>query len=133
MEQVISIKQTQNNFLSINDGKKISPKTKALLEDTDNELYFSLVSIWELTIKSSLNKLDFPVDIEKVRLGLLKNGLKEITVNVKQILEIKQLPHIHKDPLDRLLIAQAKIENFHFLTVDEKIILYPFDFIINAN
>lgn len=103
-----------------------------MLENIDNELYFSLVSIWELTIKASLNKPNFPDNVEGLRKGLLINGLQELPITAEQIFRMKTLPKIHGDSFDRLLIAQAIMENMHFLTVDEKILEYPFDLILNA-
>lgn len=119
-------------WLGYNNTQKIANDTKLLLENIDNELYFSLVSIWELTIKASLNKPNFPDNVEGLRKGLLINGLQELPITAKQIFRMKTLPKIHGDPFDRLLIAQAIMENMHFLTVDEKILEYPFDLILNA-
>lgn len=120
-------------WIGFSDSYKLSTNTKKLLENPNNNLYFSLVNIWELTIKSSLNRLDFPVDVEKLRFGLLQNGLTELTINAQQIFEVKRLGSIHQDPFDRLLLAQAITENFYFLTVDEKILQYPYEFIIDAS
>lgn len=120
-------------WLGFDNAEKITRNTKLLLENADNDLYFSLVSIWELTIKASLNKPNFPDDIERLRAGLLSNGLEELSVTAEQIFRMKTLPKIHGDPFDRLLLAQAIVENMHFLTVDEKILEYPFDLIIDAN
>lgn len=103
------------------------------MQDMNNELYFSLASIWELTIKSILNKPDFPKDIEKLRFGLLNNGIKQLAITPKQIKSLYEFTNIHKDPFDRLLLAQAKTENFYFLTADSLIVQYDYDFVIQAN
>lgn len=119
-------------WIGYNKVQKIPSYAKELIENSDNQLYFSLVSVWELFIKEVLGKFDFPVDVEKLRVGLLQTGFYELSINHRQILEIKNLPKMpkHKDPFDRLLIAQAKSEHCQFLTVDEKILAYPYDFII---
>lgn len=113
--------------------EKNSPKSNNIVYDLENELYFSSVSLWEIAIKSSLNKPNFNIDVKELEDGLIESGFKQLYISNQHIFELSNLAHVHKDPFDRLLIAQAKVENFHFLTVDEKIILYPFDFIINAS
>lgn len=119
-------------WIGYNKIQEIPSYAKQLIENPDNQIYFSLVSIWELYIKEVLEKFDYPVDIEKLRIGLLQTGFYELPITHRHIFEVKNLPQMpkHKDPFDRLLIAQVKSENFYFLTVDEKILEYPYDFII---
>ncbi|UNU73213.1 type II toxin-antitoxin system VapC family toxin [Moraxella nasovis] len=119
-------------WYGFNKPNKISARVLNLLKDMDNELYFSVASIWELTIKSLLNKPDFPQDIEKLRIGLLNNDIKELPISPRQIKNLHDFTHIHKDPFDRLLLAQAYTENFYFLTADSLILKYDFDFIIDV-
>lgn len=90
------------------------------------------MSLWEVSIKSSLNKPEFDVNPEDLFNGLIYDGFKQLYIQNQHLFEIKNLPQMpkHKDPFDRLLISQAKSENFYFLTVDEKILEYPYDFII---
>lgn len=109
---------------------KMPKKYVDILKDKNNDIYFSLVSAWELTIKSLLGKPNFDVDVDKNRMGLLQVGFHELPILYPHIQSLKDVPSVHKDPFDRLLIAQAKSENFYFLTVDEKILEYPYDFII---
>ncbi|MFW2176253.1 MULTISPECIES: type II toxin-antitoxin system VapC family toxin [unclassified Moraxella] len=108
-------------------------KAKALFDCSDYTFYFSSVNLWEIAIKASLSKPDFDIVVEELEQGLLKSGFYQLYIDNKHIFEIKNLPHIHKDPFDRLLIAQAKVECFHFLTVDEKILQYGYDFVIDAS
>jgi PIN domain nuclease of toxin-antitoxin system len=97
----------------------------ALLNDERNELFFSVVSIWETAIKSGLRKKNFKVDAEALRRGLLGNGYTELPITGDHATAISRLPPIHKDPFDRMLIAQATVEGITFLTVDRQLAKYP--------
>ncbi len=98
------------------------PKTaKKLIEDADNSLYFSAASIWEIAIKRSLGRTDFSVDPRLFRRGLLDNGYLEIPVTSEHAITVDSLPIHHKDPFDRLLIAQSINEGALLLTVDSQI------------
>lgn len=112
------------------DLNKMPKRYLGILEDSDNDIYFSLVTLWELMIKYLLGKPDFNIDSQKIRLGLIKDGFNEMPILNQHIKALQGIPSVHKDPFDRLLIAQAKSENCQFLTVDEKILQYPYDFII---
>jgi PIN domain nuclease of toxin-antitoxin system len=108
------------------DAPGILPRTAAeLMDDDRNELFFSPVSIWETTIKSALQKKDFNVDARALRRGLLSNGYIELPITSEHAIAVYNLPPIHKDPFDRLLIAQATVEGITLLTADAKIARYP--------
>ncbi len=98
--------------------ERLSPKALDLLEDAQNHLLFSAASFWEITIKCGLGRSDFSVNPRLLRRALLDNGYQELSVCSEHTVAIADLPPIHKDPFDRLLIAQATIEGFVFLTVD---------------
>lgn len=89
-----------------------------MLEDSDVEVVFSAASIWEIVIKLSKPRPDFDVDPRALRRQLLENGYAELEVTSAHALGVSDLPDVHRDPFDRLLIAQAKHEGFAFLTVD---------------
>jgi len=86
--------------------------------DESNTLYFSPASIWEVVIKRGLNRPDFRVDPYMLYNGLLDNGYEELPVTTRHVLAVGTLPDIHKDPFDRLLLAQAMAEGLHLLTSD---------------
>ena len=109
---------------SISDGG-LSASAVALIVDQENELWFSVASIWEATIKNSLGRKDFLVDPPVLRRGLLDNGYNELSINSTHALAVGQLPNLHKDPFDRILIAQATIEGFTLLTSDSVVATYP--------
>ncbi|WP_413988068.1 type II toxin-antitoxin system VapC family toxin [Labrys okinawensis] len=104
---------------------RLSPGAAELLEDPENELIFSAASIWEVAIKSGLGRPDFRVDVRLLRRGLLDNGYAELAVTSEHAVTIDALPAIHKDPFDRILIAQAMAEGIQLLTSDEVVARYP--------
>jgi len=93
--------------------------------DELNELYFSSASIWEIVIKNNLNRADFSVEPYALYSGLLNNGYKELPVTSKHTLAVSDLPDIHKDPFDRVLIAQAATEGMKLITADSRVAEYP--------
>lgn len=95
------------------------------LEDPDNELIFSAASLWEIAIKRSLGRADFLVNARVLRRGLLDNGYLELSITSEHAVFIDSLPAIHKDPFDRILIAQATVEGITLLTTDVVIAQYP--------
>jgi PIN domain nuclease of toxin-antitoxin system len=110
---------------AFDNTSKLSRAAVTLLADERNELVFSALSIWEVAIKSALRKKDFKVDVHALRRGLLDNGYIELAVTSKHAVAVYDLPLIHKDPFDRLLIAQAQVEGITLLTVDAKVAKYP--------
>ena len=104
----------------------ILPKdAEKMVIDGDNMLFFSPVSIWEIGIKKSLGRNDFKVDPEVLRRGLLDNQYREIPITSLHALAANELPQIHKDPFDRMLLAQAKAEGISLLTSDSIFREYP--------
>jgi len=104
---------------------KLSSDARKLLEDADNELFFSPASLWEITIKRGLGRPDFKLDPRVLRRGLLDNGYQELPISGLHTLAIDTLPELHKDPFDRLLIAQASAEGITFVTADSFLSQYP--------
>ncbi len=86
---------------------RLSATARKLLGDTRNELLFSAASIWEIAIKSTLGRQDFRVEPRLLRRGLLDNGYTELPVTSQHAVSIDALPELHKDPFDRLLVAQV--------------------------
>ena len=96
-----------------------------LMADPKNELLFSVASLWEIAIKQGLNRPDFQVDARLLRRGLIDNGYHELPIFSEHAVAIDTLPPIHKDPFDRLLIAQATVEGITLLTDDSTVAQYP--------
>jgi PIN domain nuclease of toxin-antitoxin system len=98
---------------------------RALLDDPRNEPMFSSASLWEIAIKSGLGRDDFQVNARLLRRGLLDNGYGELPISSEHAVAIDGLPPIHKDPFDRLLVAQSMVEGITLLTSDPLVAQYP--------
>lgn len=98
---------------------------RPLLEDAQNELLFSAASLWEIAIKSGLGRSDFKVDARVLRRGLLDNGYQELAITSEHAVFIDSLLPLHKDPFDRILLAQASVEGITLLTTDSLVAQYP--------
>lgn len=104
---------------------RLSAKAIALLNDSDHELLFSAASIWEIVIKNGLGREDFKVDARLLRRGLLDNDYGELAITSEHAVFLENLPPIHKDPFDRILVAQAMVEGITLLTADSIVAKYP--------
>ena len=104
---------------------RLPERARDLLSDPESELWFSAASIWEIVIKSGLGRSDFTVDSVELRRSLLINGYRELAVSGQHALEIAELPDMHRDPFDRLLVAQAVTEGYLLATVDAKLTGLP--------
>jgi len=97
----------------------------AMLEDPSNSLVFSVASLWELVIKQALGRPDFNLEPSLLRQALLDGGWQELPIEASHALAVSQLPPLHRDPFDRLLLAQAQVEGLLLLTADSQLSLYP--------
>ncbi|HEX5339351.1 MAG TPA: type II toxin-antitoxin system VapC family toxin [Gammaproteobacteria bacterium] len=89
---------------------KLPPTARKLLENRRSELFFSAANLWEVAIKHDLGRHDFRVDPRLLRRGLLDNGYEELPITSEHAVAVDGLPPIHKDPFDRILVAQAMVE-----------------------
>ena len=105
--------------------KRIPAAARRLIEDAENILLFSTASLWEIAIKRSLGGVDFQVDARLLRRGLLDNGYEELQITSEHAVFIDSLPDLHKDPFDRILVAQATVEGITLLTADVVLAQYP--------
>ena len=96
-----------------------------LIEDPDNILIFSVASLWEIAIKRGLGRDDFRVDPRLLRRGLIDNGYAELAITSEHVVAVDSLPPLHRDPFNRLLIAQATTEGVTLLTSDKALAAYP--------
>lgn len=104
---------------------RLSAGARALIEAQENDLLFSAASLWEIAIKRGLGRDDFQVDARLLRRGLLDNGYGELPIGSEHAVAIDNLPSIHKDPFDRMLVAQATVEGILLLTADPLVAQYP--------
>jgi PIN domain nuclease of toxin-antitoxin system len=92
------------------EPRRLSKQARALIDNPDNDLLFSPASLWEVAIKRGLGQEDFKVDARLLRRGLLDNGYGELPILSAHFVAIDSLPPIHKDPFDRILVAQATVD-----------------------
>ena len=107
------------------EPRRLSKRARALLANPYNELLFSAASLWEVAIKRGLGREDFKVDARLLRRGLLDNGYGELPITSDHVVATESLPSIHKDPFDRILVAQATVEGVTLLTMDSSVSQYP--------
>jgi PIN domain nuclease of toxin-antitoxin system len=107
------------------EPRRLSKQARTLLNNPENELLFSAASLWEVAIKHGLGRDDFKVDTRLLRRGLLDNGYSEVPILSDHVVAVDSLPPIHKDPFDRILVAQATVEGVTLLTIDSLVSQYP--------
>jgi PIN domain nuclease of toxin-antitoxin system len=110
---------------SAGQPERLSKEARELIEAPENELLFSSASLWEVVIKRGLGRDDFKVDARLLRRGLLDNGYSELPIGSEHVVAVDNLPPIHKDPFDRVLVAQAQVEGITLLTADPTVAEYP--------
>lgn len=106
------------------EPKRLSARARALLLDSANQLIFSSASVWEIGIKSGLERTDFKVDPRRLWRMLLISGYRELPVSGEHAVAVLDLPPLHKDPFDRILVAQARVEGLTLLTADKMVAKY---------
>ena len=106
------------------EPQRLSAKARALLLDPSNQLVFSSASLWEIAIKNGLDRSDFNVDPRRLWRMLLVNGYRELSVTSEHTVAVNDLSPFHKDPFDRILVAQARVEGLTLLTADKVVAKY---------
>jgi PIN domain nuclease of toxin-antitoxin system len=106
-------------------SRKLPKSASTLLNDSANQLYVSAASLWEISIKNSRGSVEFRVDPQFLRTNLLANGYIELPITSEHAIAIQSLPPLHKDPFDRILVAQAIVEDLLLLTTDRQVAKYP--------
>ena len=103
----------------------LPPSAAKYILDESNDLYFSAASIWEVAIKQGLNRPDFDADPHLLYTALISNGYNELSITSEHTLLTGTLPMIHKDPFDRVIIAQSIKEGMTLLSFDDVVATYP--------
>jgi PIN domain nuclease of toxin-antitoxin system len=106
------------------EPQRLSKPARRLIDNPDNELLFSAASLWEVAIKRRLGREDFKVDARLLRRGLLDNGYSELPIISDHVVATESLPLLHRDPFDRILVAQATVEGVTLLTIDSQVSQY---------
>jgi PIN domain nuclease of toxin-antitoxin system len=104
---------------------RLSARARRLIDDPDNELVVSAASLWEIAVKSALRRPNFRLDAPLFRRNLLNNGYNELAVTGQHAVAVANLPLLHRDPFDRILVAQSIVEGITLLTSDPRVAQYP--------
>lgn len=107
------------------DPDKVPGPMRRIIEDAGNRVWFSVASIWEIAIKHSLAKPDFTVEAATIWKAARETGLEELAVTAEHAIGVEALPWLHRDPFDRLLVAQARTADMKLLSIDRKVNAYP--------
>ena len=102
----------------------LSKKAKLLIEDTNNLKFISIASIWEISIKLNLKKLKLDVSLENLKNEITLNGFEILPLDFEHIITLSSLENHHKDPFDRIIIAQAIYEGFGIISKDNNFAYY---------
>ncbi|MFN0123570.1 MAG: type II toxin-antitoxin system VapC family toxin [Blastocatellia bacterium] len=112
------------------DQARLSSKARALMQDRENKLFLSHVSIWEIQLKTQLGRLGLPLPLsDLVDEQQRQNGIQLMPIQPRHIYALGQLAYHHTDPFDRLLIAQAITENLQMISADHVFPAYPLNLI----
>lgn len=106
------------------EPRRLDRETRATIESSDTEVLFSAASIWEIAIKSGLGRSDFAFDAEEIAQAALDTGFTEIALRAKAAALVARLPLLHRDPFDRVLVAQAIVEPATLYTADQQLVPY---------
>jgi PIN domain nuclease of toxin-antitoxin system len=110
----------------VTDNPKLSATTRALIDKGDNDILLSIVSIWEIAIKHSAGKLSFALPFRMfIEQQLRENSIELLNINLEHIEVVESLPFHHRDPFDRLIVAQAMVERMPVLSADSIFDAYP--------
>jgi PIN domain nuclease of toxin-antitoxin system len=104
---------------------RLPDRARTMLNDPRHQPVFSAASLWEIAIKRGLGRGDFQVDPRVLRRGLIDNGYEDLAITGEHAVAVDGLPPIHKDPFDRLLVAQSMVEGITLLTTDAIVAQYP--------
>jgi len=111
-----------------NDVSNISPRVQDIIFDLDNELWLSLVSIWEMQIKISLGKLNLPRPLpDIIATQIEENQIKILPIELYHVYTLDRLPLHHRDPFDRLIIAQSLTEKMPIASIDKAFDAYSIE------
>ena len=109
----------------ITDDARLSPRARDLIRNADNDVFLSIASAWEIAIKTQLGRLHLPERADRfVPAQLTRNGFQPLPIQMSHALYVGQLPNIHRDPFDRLIIAQSVLEKMSIVTRDTNISKY---------
>jgi PIN domain nuclease of toxin-antitoxin system len=118
---------TQSFIWYVEDDSKLPARIKAMMEKAGVYLLLSVASLWEITIKVSLGKLRLSSSLQDTFTGIEKNGFEILPIETNHLLELSKLEYFHRDPFDRLIIAQSISEEMPVISSDDMFGKYPVD------
>jgi PIN domain nuclease of toxin-antitoxin system len=108
----------------------LSARARALIADPDSEVFVSIVTVWEIAIKVALEQLEMPVDLGAfLRRQLQSNGFESLPITFEHAVAVRDLPMHHRDPFDRLLVCQSRVESLALVSADSAIAAYGADMV----
>ena len=116
---------TQLLLWTVDQYERLSARARRLIGDRENEPVFSTASLWEIAIKHALGRTDFRYDPRVMQRALLDNRYEELPVTGEHAVAVANLPPLHCDPFDRMLVAQSIVEGITLLTSDPRVAQYP--------
>ena len=121
-----AILDTHTFLWMVTNDRRLSGTARNVIADGANQLFLSAVSMWEIVLKAGVGKLHLQGEPARfVDREIQRNRLSPLPIQAAHVLRVPSLPAIHKDPFDRLLIAQAQVENLPLITTDPEITRYP--------
>ena len=109
----------------VSEDNKLSSKARSIIKNSNNEVYFSAVSAWEMSIKIRLGRLTIEEDLEPFMIKqLAENNFSTLSITIFHSIHTSKLPDIHKDPFDRMIVAQAQVEDLSIISKDKNIKKY---------
>ncbi len=108
----------------ITDDSRLPRRTKTLLEDSGNNCFISIATLWEIAIKNSLGRLELNAELKEIFSIINNTGFELLPITESHILANASLPYHHHDPFDRIIIAQSIEENLYVVTKDDKFVSY---------
>ena len=107
------------------DSPELSDRVKSVIDDSDNEIFVSIVSAWEIAIKRSIDREKTPLcSVAEFFDEIMASGFELLSLEPNHVRPVETLPYHHRDPFDRLLIATAIAEDMTFLSADENVVKY---------
>ena len=106
----------------LEDSRNLKKVARELITAPENQVFVSAATAWEIEIEQAAGKLDFAREVAE---AFAEVGFKQLEIHFTHTAESGRLPLIHSDPFDRMLVAQARLEDLHLLTVDPRVLAYP--------
>jgi PIN domain nuclease of toxin-antitoxin system len=117
-----------HTFLWFNEGsQELSSNAQKIIEDIENEIFISIASLWEISIKTALGKLTIAGEYDTVIDDVIDNQMEVLSINFAHTLTQNKLPFYHKDPFDRIIVSQAIVENMDLISKDDGFDQYLID------